>query len=82
MSILGCELPTRCITKPPVAAAAICGKQMVQLNKPSTVPMRELPSNALVTKVNGMGSIEKKKEKNNSKNSDDEVIKFKVNNIN
>ena len=48
---------TTAITRPPVAAARICGKHIVQLNKPSTVPMRLLPSKALVTKVKGMASM-------------------------
>ena len=50
-------LPTAWRTNPPTTAAMICGKQMVQLNKPRYVPIFGLPWRALVKKMNGKASI-------------------------
>ena len=37
-------LPTALSTRPPVAAAMICGRQITQLKRPRNVPMRGFPS--------------------------------------
>ena len=56
-SIITCVPPTRVMMTPPSRAAMICGRQMVQLNRPRYAPMDEVPESALVRRAKGIESI-------------------------
>ena len=55
-SIIIWLLPTIESITPPSSAATICGKQIVQLNRPKYAPI-ELPESELVSIANGIASI-------------------------